>query len=66
MTKLIDSTKILKEYRLNNNKINIICYADDALLIADTEDNLQRLLHRIVTAAKTYKMTVSTNKISPG
>ena len=62
MNKLIDSTKLLDGYRMGNNKINIICYADDAILIADNEDNLQRLLHKMVTTAKTYNMTVSTTK----
>ncbi|KAJ3642921.1 hypothetical protein Zmor_025668 [Zophobas morio] len=40
MDNLINITKMLEGYRMNNNKINIIYYADDAILIADTEDNL--------------------------
>ena len=47
---------------MSTNEIKIICYADDAILIADSEDNLQRLLYQFTTTAKTYNMLVSTEK----
>jgi hypothetical protein len=33
-------------YRMGNDPIHIICYADEAVLIADSEENLQTLLLR--------------------
>lgn len=32
-------------YRRGNKSINILCFADDAVLIANSEDNLQWLLY---------------------
>lgn len=48
--------------KMSNNYINIICYADGALLFADSENNLQRILHKSVTAAREYDVLVPTDK----
>ena len=62
MNKLVESIQPLHGYKMNNQNINILCYADDAILIADSEDNLQRLLYRLVTTAKKYNMLTSTEE----
>lgn len=49
-------------YRVGDRNTNIICYADDAVLLTDTEDNLQRLLHQYNITGKKYNMRMSTNR----
>lgn len=49
-------------YRMGNKMVNIICYADEAVLIANNEDNLQRILHQFHKKAKEYNMEISTQK----
>ena len=34
-------------YRMGHNRVSMVCYADDAAIIAETEDNMQRQLHKI-------------------
>ena len=57
-------------YRMGNDPIHIICYADDAVLIADSEENLQTLLSRFdqmperhmeISLSKTMSLTFSRN-----
>lgn len=62
MDKIIQNVKCLPGYQMGNKNFNIVCYADDAVLIARTEDELQRLLHRFVTTAEKFNMEISTNK----
>lgn len=57
--KLIAMTKISDEFRMNNYKK---CYKCDVVFIADSENNLYRLLHRIVTTTKTFKCIVIYSK----
>lgn len=49
-------------YRMANKTVAIVCYADDAALIAENEDDLQRLLHRFKESAEKYNMTISIEK----
>lgn len=62
MDKIIDSIRTKPGYRIGRQNINIVCYADDAVLVADSEDNLQRLLHQFTITAESYNMRVSTDK----
>lgn len=62
MDKIISRVRNLTGYRMGNKNLTILCYADDAVLIADTEDNLQKLLHNFNITAKQYNMIVSTEK----
>lgn len=62
MNKIIESVKFMEGYKLGNHNFNIVCYADDAVLIADNEDNLQRTLHKFNNAAEEYNMTISVEK----
>ena len=41
----IIAMKDMKVCKICNTEFNIICYAHDAVLIAETEDDLQRLLN---------------------
>ena len=50
---------------MNHGQIRIVCYADNALLTADLEDNLQRLIHKFVIRATKYNKIVSTDKAKP-
>ena len=43
-------------------KINILCYADDAVLIAESEDDLQRILQAFNKQAAKLNMQISINK----
>ena len=42
--------------------MNIICYADDTTLIADNEDDLQRLLNRFSYSCTKFDLKISSKK----
>ena len=52
----------MKGYNLGEKDINIVCYADDAVLITESEDDLQRLLHQFGKIAEKFNMQVSVEK----
>jgi hypothetical protein len=56
-------TNLPKElgYRMGDNPINILCYAEDAVLIADSADadNLQTLLLQFDQMATSLNMEIS-------
>lgn len=52
----------LKEYRMGNRNITMLCYAADAGLIAENEDKLQRLQFRFNITAKSINMVISASK----
>jgi hypothetical protein len=62
MNEIIKDIKNKKGYRMENKEINIICYADDAVLIADNDDNLQRLLYQFLLSSQKYNMKISVGK----
>jgi hypothetical protein len=47
---------------MGNDSIRTICYADDAVLIADSEGNLQTLLRKFEQMAESLNMEISLNK----
>ena len=49
-------------YRMGKVLINKICYADNVVLIADSEENLQTLLLRFDQMAERISMEISLNK----
>ena len=70
MDKMIKNLPKELGYRMGNDSIHIICYADDAVLIADSEENLQTLLSRFdqmperhmeISLSKTMSLTFSRN-----
>ena len=62
MDELIIQVRKLKGYKMGDREIKILCYADDAVLIAESEDELQRLLHQFNTTAKKFKINISVTK----
>lgn len=63
MDQIISEVKTAgKGYRMGKKEFKIICYADDAVIISEDEDNLQRLLYRFETAANKLNMTISVQK----
>lgn len=52
MDEIIKVVKMVgRGYRMGEQEIKILCYADDAVIISEDEDNLQRLLFQFETAA---------------
>ena len=41
---------------------NTILYADDQILMATSEDDLQKMAHHLYLIARKYKMTISSTK----
>ena len=56
-------TLIQKCVQINNRKlVNTIIYADDQILMATSEDDLQTMAHHLNLIARKYKMTISNTK----
>jgi len=65
INKIIQEFKIVikKGIQLNNRKlVNTILYADDQILMATSEDELQTMAHHLNLIARKYKMTISSTK----
>ncbi|XP_045461986.1 uncharacterized protein LOC123672057 [Harmonia axyridis] len=63
MNDIIEDLKnTARGYKLTTGEIKIICYADDAVIVAESEDDLQRLLFKFYTKAKKLNMEISTTK----
>ena len=54
MNEIIKDLKGLQGYSLGDENVNTVCYADDATLVADNEDDLQRLLYRFSQSCAKY------------
>jgi hypothetical protein len=63
--------KILQEFKMvinkgiqltNRKKINTILYADDQILMATSEDELQTMAYHLNLIARKYKMNIPTSK----
>lgn len=48
---------------MGGENITILCYADNTVLIADSEENLEKSLQSFSKAAMTLKILISTEKI---
>jgi hypothetical protein len=62
MDKIISNLPKELGYEMGIDSIYIICYADDTVLIADSEENLQTLLCRFDQMAERLNMEISLNK----
>lgn len=49
---------------LNGMLINNLRYADDTILLADTAEEIQRLIDRVVRTYVLYNMRLNTTKLS--
>jgi hypothetical protein len=67
--------KVLEEWKLtnpksihlgNNKYINTILFADDQVLLAETEDHLQENVTKLNKILKLYYMRISNNKTKAG
>ncbi|XP_050519479.1 uncharacterized protein LOC126893388 [Diabrotica virgifera virgifera] len=47
---------------MGNKRIGLMCYADDAAIIAKSEDDLQRQLFEFFQVSRQLNMNISTNK----
>lgn len=48
-----------REYRMGTAEIKMLCYADDAVLLSESENNLQRILHRFYRTVEEYNMKIN-------
>jgi len=65
INKIIQEFKlaIKKGIQLNNRKIlNTILYADDQILMATSEDELQTMAYHLNFIARKYELTISSTK----
>ena len=63
MDRIINQVKgVGRGYRMGQTEFKILCSADDAVLIAETEDNLQRMLLEFNQTATKYNMSISIAK----
>jgi len=54
---------IKKGIQLNNRKlVNTILYADDQILVATSDDDLQTMAYHLKLIARKYKMNISSKK----
>ena len=49
-------------YIYNRKLVNTILYAEDQILMATSEDDLQTVAHHLNRIARKYKMTISSTK----
>jgi hypothetical protein len=50
------------KFYINNIEINNLLFADDQLILANSEDNLQRTIHRLNVISKDYNVRISIDK----
>lgn len=62
MDEILKKMRNMDGYKMDNRNIVVLCYADDVVLIAENEDDLQRLLQQFNKTVKTYNMVISTSK----
>ena len=60
MDELIKKVRKLKGFRMGDREIKILCYADDAVLIGKSEDDVQKLKQVFNRTAKSLNMNIST------
>ena len=60
--KIVSYVEHLHGYRMESEEINILCYADDIALTADTEDDLQKLLCNFHLSCLKFNMKILIHK----
>jgi hypothetical protein len=66
MNEIIKSIKGMRGYRTGESLINLVVYADDVVLVAENEDNLQRILFKFNNVCKKFNMLISNQKQNNG
>jgi hypothetical protein len=51
------------KFYINNIEINTLLFVDEQVILANSEDNLQRAIHRLTVLSKDYNMRISIDKI---
>ena len=54
MDEIIKQVRKLKGYKMGNKEIKILCYVDDAVLVAESKYDLQSLSHQFNKTAKKF------------
>lgn len=49
-------------FRMSGRRISMVCYADDAAILAETEDDLQRQLYKFHQISRKLNMSISAEK----
>lgn len=62
MDEIIKNVRKRRGYKMGEKEIKIICYADDAIITTENEDDLQRLIKEFEDTAFIYNMVISTEK----
>jgi hypothetical protein len=55
-------TELKDTFYRNNIEITTLLFADDQVILANSEDNLQRAIHRLNVTSKVYNMRISKDK----
>jgi len=59
---IIKIFKIMRGYRMGESMINLVAYSDNVVLIAENEDDLQRMLFKFNNDCKKFYMLTSNQK----
>ena len=59
MNELIKDLKNVQGYSMGDENVNIVCYADDAALVVESENDLQRLLHKFALSCEILQLNIS-------
>ena len=62
MNELIKDLKNFQDYSMGDENVIIVCYADDAALVAENENGLQRLLHKFALSCEKFQLKISSKK----
>ena len=63
MDEIISNIAALKVgYRMGNSVFNLICYADDAAIIAESEKDLQQMIKKFQAKATEFNLDISISK----
>lgn len=54
--------ELTTHFKIDNLPLNTLLYADDQIILANSEDNLQRAIYALFQVAKHYNLEISINK----
>lgn len=60
MNKIIENVPRRAGHKIGNTFVHVVRYADDAVLIANSKNDLQRLLHSFNNQAKKLNVLINT------